>query len=138
MHSQSSLIQKYSIAARTAALVLSLFYEKHSMIKDNNGLFKLLCERVFKSIKSALFADEVQIILFYIQEIFKYEPVVIILCIHSELFYLYNTGILHILSAEYPVKRNPPSPPSKKRILNRNYFYFASAFSSFICFALYS
>lgn len=135
MHSESSLIQKYSLAARTVALVLSLFYEKHSMIKYNNGLFKLLYEQVLKSRKNTLFAHEAQIILFYVQEIFKYEPVGIILCKQSKFFYLYIIGILYILSTEYPVKSNPTP---KKRTLNRNYFYFASAFSLFICFALYS
>lgn len=40
VHSHSSSIQKYSSANKTVALVLSLFYEDHSMIKDNNGIFK--------------------------------------------------------------------------------------------------
>lgn len=39
VHSHSSLIQKYSSANRTVALVLSLFYEDHGMIKDNHGFF---------------------------------------------------------------------------------------------------
>lgn len=40
VHSHSSSIQKYSSANRTVVLVLSLFYENHSMTKDNNGIFK--------------------------------------------------------------------------------------------------
>lgn len=38
------------------------------MIKDNNGLFKVLCEQVWKSRNSKLLAHEVQAILFDIQK----------------------------------------------------------------------